>query len=181
MWPFVSEFARVREIEAYHQTFYDRSYFQHWVRRFDKQRLPGPKLLYVAAHGTAGRIAGLRENINFDTIFKTCRKAKTIHFVHFGSCLFGNEKNLNRLLRKPSNLIWAAGYEKEVDWVDSMSFDLLLWNRLIPDVRRKRGEVKQFQTAVGAFLGESPGLAGNLGFRFHYRRGKKLCALPETE
>lgn len=178
VWPFVSEFARACKTRAYYRTFSDSPSFRHWVERFDKERLPGGKggkLLYVAAHGDKGRIAGLRKRINCRTIVNSCAAAKSIGFVHFGSCFFGNEQNLDLLLKSAKKLVWVAGYEKDVDWVDSTLFDLMLWGRI--KMRDSASKGKQFQTIAEEFCEELEGLAVNLGFRFHYRRGKDICAI----
>lgn len=82
VWPFVSEFAKVAGLAAYHQMFLDRASFQHWITQFDMDSVPSPKLLYVAAHGSEGRIAGLKRDINGATIITTLKKAKTISHLY---------------------------------------------------------------------------------------------------
>jgi hypothetical protein len=131
VWPFVSEFAKVKEIDAYYQSFTDLESFKHWVKCFNKEKLRGPKMLYVAAHGTEGRIGGLKRDMNAPTIQATLARAKNIAHVHFGSCLYGTERNLQALLMKAKHLTSAAGYEKSVDWIDSALFDIMLWGRVV--------------------------------------------------
>ena len=100
VWPFVSEFARAMAPQAFHQSFSNKKSFLHWVQQFNSEKIPGGnKLLYVAAHGTDGRISGLRESINGKTICDALQKAKNIKYVHFGSCLFGSEANIESLLK----------------------------------------------------------------------------------
>jgi hypothetical protein len=179
VWPFVNEFANVYNIAAHHQMFTDKLSFQHWVQRFHKEKLSEPKLLYVAAHGGAGRIGGLKKDINGTTIVEACKKAKSIKYIHFGSCLFGTEDNLSNLLKSAKHLQWAAGYDKEVAWVDSTLFDVMLWGRI--GMRDCASTGKKFHTIAKELLSEIPGLAKNLGFRFQYRYGKAIKPLIYTD
>jgi hypothetical protein len=175
VWPFVSEFARVREIKAFRQSFSDVKSFKHWVNCFHKEKLRGPKLLYIAAHGTDGRISALKASINGKTIAATIKRAKSIEYVHFGSCLFGTNKNLTALLKNAKHLKWAAGYESSVDWVDSTLLDILLWGRI--ESRDDGSKGKRTHTLAAELLCEVGGLAKALGFRFQYRYGNKIKSL----
>lgn len=171
VWPFVSEFAQAMALQAFHQSFSDKKSFLHWVQQFNSERISGKKLLYVAAHGTDGRISGLRESINGTTICNALQKAKNIKYVHFGSCLFGSEANLESLLKRAKHIGWEAGYEKSVDWVDSTLFDVMVWRR----IARRDSETKRRKThtIIETLLKEEiPGLARNLGFNFHFSYGK---------
>ncbi len=172
VWPFVSEFARVYDIPAFFQGFSDKDSFQHWIRRFHKEKFSGPKLLYVAAHGSTGSIGGLLHDIYGKTIMESLKAARSIRYVHFGSCAFGSAEKLETLLNTAKGLVWAAGYEEDVDWVDSTLFDVMFWNRIA--VRDRDSKGRHFQKLIGHFVEEVPGLASKLGFRFSYRRGRSI-------
>lgn len=175
VWPFVSEFAKAMGLQAFHQSFSDKASFSHWVSRYNREGVQSPKLLYVAAHGSDGRIAGLQKSINGNTVVSTLKKAKKIKYVHFGSCFFGSENNLGSLLREVNHLQWAAGYEKAVGWVDSTLFDIMLWGRIA--VRDTATKGLKTHTIAQSLVQEIPGLAKNLGFRFQYRYGQKINCL----
>jgi hypothetical protein len=163
-------------LRAFHQSFSDKDSFCHWVHQFSSEKVAAPKLLYVAAHGTDGRISGLRKAINGTTICNALQNAKNIKYVHFGSCLYGREANLQDLLKKAKHISWAAGYETSVDWVDSTLFDVMLWGR----IARRNSETKGLKTHTLVYKllrQEITGLAQNLGFRFHYRYGKNMWRL----
>lgn len=172
--PFVSEFAKVIEIESYHQVFTDKQSFCHWIERFNKQKtVSKPKLLYIAAHAESGRILGLHKKINFETIIKKLKTSKNIHYLHFGSCSIGNEDNLTLLLDKVKHIKWVAGYNKSVDWIDSTIFDIMLLGRIA--TRDKKTKGLKSQTIVKDLVeNEVTGLADNLGFQFVYRYGKTI-------
>jgi hypothetical protein len=169
VWPFVSEFANAANLQAYHHIFYDKKTFCHWVKRFNSriEDIPTPKLLYIAAHGTPGRIAG----INGKTINETLRKARNISYVHFGSCLFGNEYNLESLLQTAKHIKWAAGYQREVDWIDATIFDIMLWRRIA--TREEHNKGKKFFSLANELISEVSGLAEKLDFRLQYRIGER--------
>jgi hypothetical protein len=175
VWPFVSGFATLTGIKAYYRAFSDRESFRYWIATFNKQRLPKPKLLYVATDGSKGSLEALRSNISSRTVIDACRRARNIEFIHFGSCWFGGEANLRSLLEKAEHIKWAAGYEKRIDWLDSTCFDVLLWGRLIARDDSLKG--LHFQYLTEYLLSQAPGLVEALGFRFQYRRGKSINSL----
>jgi len=179
VWPFVSEFAKARGIRAYHQAFLDKASFIHWVETFNGEKLSEPKLLYIATHGQTGRISGLQKEINKRTIIATLKKATNIAFVHFGSCFFGSEQNLDELLSSATHIKWAAGYDQLVDWVDSTLFDILLWGRIESRDEETKGQ-KTHKVAT-RLLEQVAGLAQNLGFRFQYRYGDKIMSITANE
>ena len=172
VWPMIREFAAARGIKAFHQTFLDRASFKHWVEVFNDEPLAGPKLLYVASHGGDGRIAGLRDEINRTTVLQTIAAAEKISFVHFGSCLFGSEENLGKLLVAAPHLRWAAGYDQKIDWVDSTLFDILFWGRIESRDDDTRG--RRTHTLVADLIEQVHGLADDLGFRLQYRYGESV-------
>jgi len=131
VWPFVNEFANARELSAFHRKFSDKRSFRHWVDVFSTERVPSPKLLYVAAHGEDNRIGGLKRAINGKTICDTLMKSTDIQHVHFGSCLYGSPGNLDSLMKAAGHIKSAAGYDQYVEWVDSTLFDVMLLGRLV--------------------------------------------------
>ena len=173
--PMIREFAAVRGIKAFHQTFFDKASFEHWIKAYDEEVIAGPKLLYIACHGGNGQLAGLSKHLNRTSIQTAVRAARNISFVHFGSCLFGSEKNLRELLDSAPHLRWVAGYDKEVDWVDSTLFDILLWSRI--ESRDEDTHRKKTHTLASELIDQVKGLADQLGFRFQYRYGDGIWQL----
>lgn len=174
VFPFVKEFANVNELEAHHQTFTDNASLCHWINVFHKSKAKKPKLLYIASHGNTGSIGGLKRNINFSTIIDAVRKAKSIEYVHLGSCFVGKADNLDKMLRKAKHIKLAFGYNAAVSWIDSTMVDILLWQRVIEE-RDKKTRGKKSSSIVRDFIYEEiPGLAKDLKLECVYRRGKKL-------
>ena len=169
VWPFISEFSRIYGPEAFHQTFTDTQSFRHWVHCFNREKCHGDKLLYIAAHGSQGRIAGLKRKINGRMLSSILKDCSSISHAHFGSCFFGTDSNLRSLLSTVPHLRYVAGYSKDVDWIESMSLDLLMLARLS---RRELNE-KHARTAsmMKELVSTVSGLSDALGFTFAYRYG----------
>lgn len=175
VWPLIREFAAVRGIKAFHQTFFDKASFEHWVDAYDREAIAGPKLLYIACHGSNGQLSGLSKNLNRTSIQQAVQAARNISCVHFGSCLFGSEKNLEELMNAAPHLRWVAGYDKKVDWVDSTLFDILLWGRI--ESRDEDSHGRKTHTLANELMEQVEGLTDHLGFRFHYRYGDSIWEL----
>jgi len=179
VWPFVEGFSRASEIEASYRSFFDSASFKHWIDVFRKhKRGRSGNLLYVAAHGSKGRIEGLGKSINKNTVVDTLKKARSFQYVHFGSCLFGQESNLEELLKTCRHIKWAAGYEKEVPWIQSTLFDILFWERI--RIRERDEEGRKFFTIVSDFIEKHSAWINEFGFRFAYRYGKEISCLPKA-
>jgi hypothetical protein len=176
VWPFISEFAKIREIRAFHKSFSDAKSFEHWIERFNNQDTPSPKLLYVAAHGQHGQIGGLNRNIRKTSIKEILKKYDTIKYLHFGTCFFGKNDNFEDFLDEIDHLRWVAGYQNEVDWIDSTLFDILVWGRMTD--RNENNKGVQTHTIIGDLVtNEVNGLARNLGFKVASRYGERIRTL----
>jgi hypothetical protein len=176
VWPFISEFANVKNLRAYYKTFSNKAALEHWVKLYNQEDSPRGKLLYIAAHGSMGSIAGLHANINGTTIRELLKQCPDIPYVHFGTCNFGSQRNLEKLLSEVDHLRWAIGYDQSINWIDSTLFDLMIWNRIAgrdPDDETIRA--RRAHTLVKELLDDSGnGLAKKLGFSFQYRYGDKV-------
>jgi hypothetical protein len=172
VWPFVSEFAKQRRINAYYQVFTDRKSFCHWVNEFNK-KANSASLLYIASHGGTGVLYGVNGGIKRTSIINAIKKARNLKYVHFGSCLFGNRDNLESILKKSKHIQWAAGYNKSVDWITSTLFDILLWGRIT--VREDHEKGQKTHTIVNHIAEkQAAGLFTELGFEYVYRYGNTI-------
>ncbi len=167
--PFVNEFAKQRQIKAYHQIFTDSKSFVHWIKQFNNASNKD-SLLYIASHGNFGSLQALNGRINRKTVIESIRKAKKIPYVHFGSCHFGNRVTLDLLMSKAKHLKWTAGYMESVDWVESTLFDLFIWSRVSPNGRIIKN-VKTHSIVDELMNVHLISFAREFQFRFLYRRG----------
>lgn len=176
VWPFISEFANVKNIKAYYKPFSNKAALEHWVKQYNQDPIAGGKLLYIAGHGEKGTISGLKSNINGASIREMLKNCPNIQYVHFGTCSFGSRKNLESLLYEIDHLRWAIGYDEEVNWIDSTLFDIMVWNRIAardPDDEAIKG--KKSHTLIKELVDiHVDGLAKSLGFSFQYRYRDKV-------
>lgn len=142
--PFVEGFTRwAPDVSMYVRPFYRAAEFQTWLSDFARKRRGiGRRVVYVASHGTTGRVGGLPDGsgaFNFGTLLAILKQTTALDGIHLGCCSFGNRRNAERLLRPDRRrrravpLHWVAGYNRDIDWLDSMLVDLAFWKFLLTD------------------------------------------------
>ena len=141
--PFVEGFSRwAWNVKTYSRPFYRGDELRIWLEDFARPRQGiGRRLIYVAAHGSRGRLGGLPDGtgaMNFASFVAALKRVGGVEGVHLGCCEVGNPGNMARLLKRDRRLRktpcrWVAGYRKYVDWLDSMIVDLLFWRALLMD------------------------------------------------
>ncbi|HCF58895.1 MAG TPA: hypothetical protein DFS52_13000 [Myxococcales bacterium] len=177
VWPFVSEFCQIVGIEPLFRTFHDSASLSHWVDVYHNEHQASSKLLYIAAHGHRSRLSALTA-VNHSTVADILKRAKSVEYVHFGSCSFGNEESLRRLMKNARHVRWIAGYgTADISWVESTLFDILFWHRVL--VRDDDHKYKHQTTMMTELFQNNP-LAKDMGFTVCYRRGRTVCTLNST-
>lgn len=177
VWPFVSEFAKASDIQAFHKHFTNKKSFEHWIDCYNRENIPGEKLLYIASHGEKGQIEGLNIKIKKSTIKEILSDQKNIKYLHFGTCFFAKNDNFDELLNEIDHLKWIAGYTKEVDWIDSTLFDILVWRRMTTKRDEENKGIHQ-HTLIDQLVNEDvSGLAGILGFSLKSRHGNRIKSI----
>jgi hypothetical protein len=132
--------------------------------------------LYVAAHGDFGKIeapdgSGLSRTFLRNTFCEVNRKRRRLKGVLFGSCKFGDEYNLIDILRPAkvrgqtftNRLIWAGGYDQEIEYTRSSLFDIYFYDILLRT--NGKSELVRLERAVDWLKKTAPGLIENLSFR----------------
>lgn len=141
--PFVEGFMRWSlDVTMYVRYFY-RNELGVWLKDFSRRRRGvGRRVVYIASHGTRGRLGGLPDGsaaVNFQTFLQMLRQTPGLDGVHLGCCCLGNSKNAALLLhadrrRRPRVACrWVAGYGGDIDWFDSMLIDLSFWRFVLMD------------------------------------------------
>lgn len=143
--PFVEGLAMYSQdsVRVFAKPFYHAEELGHWLADFRRRKRGiGQRVVYIASHGTHGRVGGLPDGtgaINFHTFHRLLRSAGHIEGVHLGCCDFGNAENAERILRPDRRRVrsvpcqWVAGYDKYIDWFQSMLVDLIFWRELLRD------------------------------------------------
>jgi hypothetical protein len=143
--PFVEGLASYSSdsIRVLAKPFYRTEELGQWLEDFRRRRRGvGQRVVYIAAHGTPGRVGGLPDGtgaINFENFHSLLRSAGYIDGVHLGCCDFGNRDNAKRILhadRRRARSVpcrWVAGYDRTIDWFYSTLVDLVFWRELLRD------------------------------------------------
>jgi hypothetical protein len=130
--------------------------------------------LYVAAHGDFGKIeapdgSGLSRTFLRNTISEVNKsRRRRLKGVLFGSCKFGDAYNLIELLRPSkirgetvaNRLIWAGGYDQEIEYTRSSLFDIYFFDLFFR--MNAPTELGRLQKTVADLKKSLPGLAENL-------------------
>jgi hypothetical protein len=132
--------------------------------------------LYVAAHGDFGKIeapdgSGLSRTFLRNTFCEVNRRRRRLKGVLFGSCKFGDEYNLIDILRPSkvrgetftNRLVWAGGYDQEIEYTRSSQFDIYFFELLF----RANGssEITRLEKTVAHLKKALPGLVESLSLR----------------
>ena len=137
--------------------------------------------LYVAAHGDFGKIeapdgSGLSRTFLRNTFVEANSKRRKLKGVLFGSCKFGDAHNLIEILRPAkirgeeigNRLLWAGGYEQEIDYTRSSLFDIYFYDIFF---RTNGGdEIARLCKTLERLDKTMPGLAENLSLRIVSRQ-----------
>jgi hypothetical protein len=123
--------------------------------------------IYVAGHGSENAVVGsngdtISKTIIKNTISEAAEYSGRLDSLYFGCCLFGSIEMLQELISAGTRIRWIAGYEKEIDFIDSSSFDWLFWNRYI---RTEGTALERINKTVDRIKKDAPGLINRLGFR----------------
>lgn len=157
------------EIDISHRTIRTVDDIAYYVSRIAKD---SRAFLYFACHGEGLQLrpGDSRSLIPMDQLLDALSRAKpgAISFVHFGCCEMVDPNARRKTLQKIINATgarWASGYTKEVDWLDSMFFDLALVTRVfVPFSRSIDGRVARLKYRADEFVKSYEQLARELGF-----------------
>lgn len=132
--------------------------------------------LYVAAHGDFGKIeapdgSGLSRTFLRNTFCEVNRKRRRLKGVLFGSCKFGDEYNLIDILRPAkirgqkftNRLVWAGGYDQEIEYTRSSLFDIYFYDILLRT--GGKSEIIRLERTIEWLKKTAPGLIEGLSFR----------------
>lgn len=141
--------------------------------------------IYIAAHGSESGIVGSSgQSISTTTLANIIKSTNTqrgkLHSIYFGSCSFGNTKNLEKLLlnAEGDQIRWLAGYTKEIDFVKSTMLDAIFWNEYLQ--LRKSRSLGKIEMACCRVVEQAEGLIKELGFKviaYDGRKSNPVCEL----
>lgn len=84
-------------------------------------------ILYFAFHGSPGKIHLHSEKLSLEdlTEMMSCRFANWI--IHFGTCSTLRKQRAVRQFVEQTNVSLVTGFTRDVDWIESSAFELLLF------------------------------------------------------
>ncbi len=87
----------------------------------------GYGILYLAFHGSPGKILLNGSSLSIETLAEIMGKGFTNWVVYFGSCATINVKE-DRILNfmESTGILMVMGYDRPIDWLSSTALDLFL-------------------------------------------------------
>lgn len=136
------------------------------VTQWTQKRYSRYTVLYLASHGEPGAIRIGRDRVLLDELAEAMVGCRNGCFVHFGCCetLAVDRRHLTRFLRRTGAKL-ISGYTKEVDWVQSAAFELLLLNEF-----QTNRTPAQIASHIAKHHRAMYVLAKGLGWRMEYLR-----------
>jgi hypothetical protein len=132
--PFIEGFASALGITTVFRSFHTGRDLTHWLRQvFLSSR--SPRVVYIATHGTRRCLhpslskKGLLLRDVVATAAKGTRRRPAKRGLLLGVCEIGNDLD-GILAAARGRFAWAAGYEVEIPWVESMLTDIAFLNYL---------------------------------------------------
>lgn len=146
---------------------------QRWKRKDFHNKYP---LLYLGFHGEIGKIHIGNDSITIDELAEMLGDKCEKVVIYFGSCETMNiDKRLLLGFMEKTKSLAMLGYKKEVDWLQSASFDILLLHHLFRNPFDSVG-IKKTKEQIMKEAGKQ---ALNLEFRMelneriHFKRTRK--------
>jgi len=137
------------------------------------------RYLYLASHGRPDYVVcpngdKIRRK-SFDDLMEKGFKGRRLDGLYLASCLFGTKKTAELLWAgdapRTSRLKWVAGYTEEIDWIESMSLDMMFWSALLTgDDDGADKPIARLQYVVDYLLGHMPELMRSLQFHVYVRK-----------
>lgn len=150
-----------------HRDVGTREEFDHYLRKWTNKTLSRFPILYLGFHGEPGYLdvgegRGASREVPIEEVAEQLERKCKGRVIHFGSCgtLRTHVRKLE-VLRHRTGAAAFLGYKKDVSWVDSSAFEVLLLGEL-QRVDFNRSGMGVLERRLQAY---APGLVKRLGFR----------------
>jgi hypothetical protein len=135
-----------RDIDYIHRHCGTKENLAHYLQQWQLKRYSQYSILYLAFHGKPNEILINKQPINLDELAEMMGPECHDRIIHFGSCqtLNTDVRHLKRFLKK-TNALAICGFEKELQFVESSVFDILLIDMFqeFKDVRKVVENLKE--------------------------------------
>lgn len=116
-----------RIVDSIHRTAATREELAHYLRACTQKRYDKFRLIYLAFHGEPGLIRIGRQSVELEEVAEMLGGRASRSVVYFDSCSTVDvpKRRLDDFL-KVSGAKAVGGYSTDVDWLESVAFDLLI-------------------------------------------------------
>ncbi len=140
-----------RNIDFIHRNCGTIENLSYYLLQWQLKRYSNYSILYLAFHGKPGQILINKTPIHLDELAEMLGPNCHNRIIHFGSCqtLNTDKRHIKRFLKK-TNALCVCGFGKELPFVESSVFDILLIDMFqeFLDVRRVEATLKQNYSAL---------------------------------
>lgn len=128
--PFIEGVAKYAgDIEVMHANFYDTSSFKKALACLARTRYQNA-IVYIAAHGSAGSIGGVKTHDVLSEIGDVARRLNVTGAL-LGACLAGHDTIKMEVYTEGTNLRWCGGYSASVAWLEGTLLDCSILSRML--------------------------------------------------
>ena len=141
---------RLGQIKFIHRDVASIAEAENYLKKWSQRRYDDYVVLYIATHGDKGKLRwGPRENMTLDELAKSLGDTASSCWVYLGSCLtLFNEREVRRFVEQ-TGVEAVLGYRKEVDWIESAAFDVILLSEMANFSGRPATFFKSLTTRYG--------------------------------
>ena len=144
--------------------------FQECLPRIASDK--GIRYVYLATHGSPDALHLHGGDQMSRTVIRNCLTAikgarHTLNGLYFGSCGFGTLTLAEYLYDRSNPVTWIAGYNNDIDWVESSVVDLQFFNLLLSATGSERDKIEIVAKRIKKKIGP---LCDELGFGIYVRK-----------
>jgi len=129
--PTLEMIERLRLARYVHRDVGTEEELYHYVSKWAQRGYGAYEVLYFAFHGVRGGIKVGRGTVTLADLAGKLQGKAAGRLVYFGSCSVMDDRKAVEAFYKETRAKAICGYTKEVDWVESAAFDLLLLSTLV--------------------------------------------------
>jgi hypothetical protein len=133
--PFIEGLASALGITAVFRSFHTGRDLEYWLRQVFLSK-SSPRVVYIATHGTRRCLhpSLSKKGVQLRDVVAAAAKGTRHHRVKrgllLGVCEIGNDLD-GILAGAKGRFAWAAGYEVEIPWIESMLTDIAFLNYVL--------------------------------------------------
>ena len=129
--PTLEMLERLQLAEFIHRDVGTEDELYHYLAKWAQRGYGSYGVLYFAFHGVSGGIRVGRGTVPLADLAEKLQGKAADRLIYFGGCSVMEDQPAVAAFHKQTGAKAICGYSKEVPWVDSAAFDLLLLSSLV--------------------------------------------------